>query len=126
MSQPDSYTHYMPIIEVSTYNESSARAESATLLLTVKAGVAAPIRLEIVGLGDVVFTREQSAELRAQLKRAEIDLRTGALPATVATGTEGLCESCSRPIRAGELVVVDDQPGDRVVVHTAPCVEFPR
>jgi len=34
----------------------TARAELATLRLTVRTDVAAPLRLEIIGLGDVVFT----------------------------------------------------------------------
>lgn len=69
------------------------------------------------------LTVEQSATLRAQLERAERDVRTAMRqPALAATGAEGRCESCSQPVRAGEPIVIDDaDTEDRVVLHAGPC-----
>jgi hypothetical protein len=64
-----------------------------------------------------MLTVEQSAALRGHLERAERDVRIGGPPAIVATGAEGRCESCSRPIQAGELVYAYED----VTVHAGPC-----
>lgn len=79
------------------------------------------IALGVVGIGALSFTPEQSADLRAQLKRAEIDIGAPS-PVLTATGNEGCCEECSQAVRAGEPIVVEDEgTEDRVVLHAGQC-----
>jgi hypothetical protein len=81
------------------------------------------IAIHIGRLCSPSLTLAQSAELRSRLLAAENDVRAALpTPAITATGTEGRCECCSQPVRAGERIVVEDEDTeDRVVLHAGPC-----
>ena len=120
------WKNYAPIEGVTTFDAGATAPVVGKLQVianthTSDAYPEARVGLVIAGLGSVMLTAEQSAALRGHLERAERDVRTGGPTATVATGTEGRCESCSQPIRAGELVYAYEGDDDAVTVHAGPC-----
>lgn len=115
MANPTPLTHWRnyELENVVTFDKTGAGPTIDRLMVIANVSPAQaypPCRIIIgaLGLGSVSLTAEQSAELRELLARAEDDVSLSVPevtpPATAATGAEGRCESCSQPIRAGELV----------------------
>lgn len=127
MSKLDHWKVYEPIEDVSTWEASGAGPVVRRLNITANTHTSrlypeSRIALGVVGIGSLAVTPAQSAALRAQLERAERDIHAAQPPLT-ATGTEGRCESCSRPVRAGEQIVIEDVgTEDQVVLHAGPCL----
>jgi hypothetical protein len=114
---------YEPLTDVAVYHNENPGDRSITVMAKlIGAGTTTPLRVWIDGVCTLELTVEQSASLRAKLELAEADLTLVAgMHPTTATDDEGRCESCSRPVRAGERVIVEDEgTEDRVVLH-AEC-----
>src|SRR5262245_4094792 len=117
---------YEPIEDINAFDAASVGPSVTTLQVTANTHASelypdTRVGVVIGGLGSFALTLAQSATVRGQLERAERDVRAG-LPARLATGAEGRCESCSQRIRAGERVIVEDD----AVLHAEPCPEEDR
>lgn len=117
----DHWKNYAPIDGVLVFDEASGQPSTGVVqvLANVSPNPAYPTCRVILGIGGHIsgsFTVEQIRALREVLEHAERDVTT-ILTATGATGAEGRCETCSRAIRAGELVHVYDD----AAVHAGAC-----
>jgi hypothetical protein len=122
----DHWKNYAPIADVTTFDANAAGPVIADLQVIANTHASdvypdARIGVVITGLGSAMLTPEQSATLRVALERAEHDVRAGGSRMSTATGTEGRCEGCRQPVRAGELVHVIDDGGENVVIHAGAC-----
>jgi hypothetical protein len=122
----DHWKNYEPIEGVTVSDRSGAWPFDREVHVLAKVGgtdVERPARVMVDGVCTLDLTTAQLAALRRALARAELDLRGAGVQApTLAIGNEGRCESCSLPVKAGDLVhIVDDGGGERVVVHAGPC-----
>jgi hypothetical protein len=117
---------YEVIESIATFDANGEGPTVTSLLLTANTHASelypeTRVGVAIGGIGSLALTVDQVDALCAQLQRARYDVRTGGIPVTIATGDEGECESCSQPIRAGELVQVCGGDDDRMVIHAARC-----
>jgi hypothetical protein len=118
----DHWKNYAPIAGVAAFDAKAVGPVSTDvqIIANTHASDAYPdarIGFVITGLGSVMLTAEHSADLRAHLERAERDIRAGGPRVSSASGAEGCCERCSRPIRIGELIYAYED----VSVHAGPC-----
>lgn len=122
----DHWKNYAPITDVTTFDANAAGPATTDLqvIANMHASDAYPdarIGVVVAGVGSAMLTPQQSAALRADLERAERDVRAGGPRMCAATGTEGSCEGCGLPVEAGELVHVIDDGDANVVVHAGVC-----
>jgi hypothetical protein len=69
----------------------------------------------------VKLTKMQEQSLLAMYRGEPWTLVPSGPRMSTADGTEGRCESCRRPVQAGELVHVIDDGAEHVVVHARAC-----
>lgn len=126
--KPDHWKNYPPIEGVTVSDMTYAWPVEREIHVLAQVGgaeVGRPARIVVEGVCALDLTRAQLADLRIALALAEDELRAPAppaAPAVTAIGAEGRCESCSRPVRAGELICIEDEgTEDRVVLHAGPC-----
>ncbi len=122
---------YPPPIAVAVTPHGDAFPRETTLHVFADVGDEPEVGFDIDGvclvsikLGDARTLRlDRLDDAIAQFQAVRTDLIAAARRAPLlATGTEGRCESCSLPVRAGEAIVVEDEGGeDRVVLHAGRC-----
>lgn len=121
MAPLDHWKNYAPVDGVLVFDERRDRPGrgAVRVIANVSSNPAYGADRVVVCIADLastVLTVAQSRALREVLERAERD--AGAvLSATPATGAEGHCENCSRPIQACEMVHVYDD----ATVHAGTC-----
>ena len=112
---------YEPIARLSLCLDGIASLTELQVTACVAGRTPTPISISVEGC-TVSLSPAKSAALRAQLERAENDVRLAAAQPVTATGTEGRCEHCSADVQPGERVIVeDDGTDDRVVLHAGQC-----